>query len=158
MDEARSSAYAVLLKLHSKRSPHLSDGDRARDTLFMQLTSAEAVERTFSEFAADPQLGLIATKGSQRRLGEPGVMHNNGMNLAYLAKTLNFTFDEETPFAGGTMFWGRVDAYRSLASAAAKGWPFETEMGRIAGTLAHAFERAMGAIANAAGFKTCYIL
>lgn len=156
--QAKARGYALFCKLHSKRSPHLAGGDAARGRLLEGLAGPQAVAQALSLFAKDSQCGLIAQADAGVRLGDHGVMHNNRAGLDFLAKRLNFTYDAATMFAGGTMFWGRMVAFDSLTGPAATDLPFETEMGRIDGTLAHAFERAMGAIVTAAGYASRYAL
>ncbi len=156
--EIRPKAYSMFVKLHSKRSPHLADGDVYREDLFEQLAGRKAVERALGLFAEDAKLGLLASSKSERRLDEPGVMYNNAVSLAYLSKQLNFSFNEKTSFPGGTMFWGRTAAFQPLGGDQTANLPFEIEMGRIDGTLAHAFERAMGALVEAAGYSSRYAL
>jgi lipopolysaccharide biosynthesis protein len=155
---AKAQGYGLFCKLHSKRSPHLSDGAAYRDRVVEALASPGAVDRALAAFAGDPETGLVAASASAMRLGDHGVMHNNRAGVDFLAKRLNFTYDDATMFAGGTMFWGRTAAFDGLTGQAAAALPFETEMGRIDGTLAHAFERSMSAIATAAGYSSQYTL
>ncbi|WP_161494554.1 hypothetical protein [Caulobacter sp. B11] len=54
------------------------------------------------------------------------------------------------------MFWGRTAAFGALTQGAPL--PFELELGRIDGTLAHALERAMGAIVVASGHRADWSL
>ena len=155
---AKAGKYPIFLKLHSKRSPHLADGEAARGQLFEELASPGAMRNATALFAGDEKLGVVAPASSERRLGEAGVMQNNAENLAFLASRLGFRFGADTRFPAGTMFWGRVAAFEALLGEAAASLPFESEMGRIDGTLAHALERAMDAIASAAGYSSRYVL
>ena len=150
--------YTLFCKLHSKRSPHLATGESDRLDLLGGLASAAAVNTALRLFEADPRLGLLATEASRTRLGEHGVLANNRENLGYLTSLLSLSWDEETPFPAGTMFWGRIAAFDKLLRLKIGELPFEVEMGRIDGALAHAFERAMDAIATAAGYSTRYTL
>jgi lipopolysaccharide biosynthesis protein len=158
LKEARARHYPMFVKLHSKRSPHLADGDASRGTLFQDLTSTNGLNQALTLFADDPKTGLVAPANSERRLGELGVMHNNSASLSYLATLLHFSFDETTRFPAGTMFWGRTAAFESLISPKAADLPFELELGQIDGTLAHALERSMGAVAVSAGYIDRYVL
>jgi lipopolysaccharide biosynthesis protein len=56
------------------------------------------------------------------------------------------------------MFWGRTAAFEALVALKAADLPFEIELGQIDGTLAHALERSMGAIAIGAGYVDRYAL
>jgi lipopolysaccharide biosynthesis protein len=155
---AKARGYARFCKLHSKRSPHLHGGEAVRDRLVEALAGADALKAARQRFEADLRLGLLAPKSSQVRLGDHGVMYNNQPSVQFLARRFDFTHDDQTSFPGGTMFWGRMAAFDVLTGPVAKDLPFETEMARIDGTLAHAFERAMGAIAAAAGYTAEYSL
>jgi lipopolysaccharide biosynthesis protein len=73
-----------------------------------------------------------------------------------LAKEIGFRFDSETPFVAGSMFWGRTAAFAPLLAKPPANLPFETEMGRIDGTLAHALERAMVAVVQASGHRAVW--
>lgn len=152
---AESAGYAFFCKLHSKRSPHMAGGDLWRDTLVSGLL--HDVDKVVGLFQADARLGFMATEASAVRFGEPGVLHNNQQALIVLAKQLGFKFDDETRFAGGTMFWGRVAAYQALIRFA-PALEFEPEMGRIDGTLAHVLERAFAVVATSAGYKAEFAL
>jgi lipopolysaccharide biosynthesis protein len=157
-NEAWARDYPMFLKLHSKRSPHLADGDTTRGSLIEDLTSKAAVNQALACFADEPKVGLVAALRSERNLGEQGVMHNNRTSLAYLSGMLRLNFDDTTKFPAGTMFWGRTAAFEALVALKAADLPFEIELGQIDGTLAHALERSMGAIAIAAGYVDRYAL
>ena len=150
--------HKVFLKLHSKRSPHTHDGDAWRKRLAGPLTAPEAVEAVLARFAANPRLGLIATEDARMRLGEHAVLMNNRALLDALARRLSFTYDDDTPFVAGTMFWGRTEAFAPLVRVLDTDLVFEKELGRIDGTLAHAFERAFVAIVQAGGFAADWSL
>jgi lipopolysaccharide biosynthesis protein len=155
---AREAGYAVFCKIHGKRSPHMADGDRWRDELVGALLGPEPAARARQAFAEDPKLGLMAAAKARRQLGEQGVMHNNAEHTGRLGRLFGFSWDSETPFAAGSMFWGRVDAFAALADAPAAQLEFEPEMGRIDGTLAHALERSLAALVTAAGYQARFTL
>lgn len=143
--------YSVFCKVHSKKSPHRPTGTQWRDTLLEGLMSPKAVETALTRFAENPRLGMLAPEASRMRLGEGAVMVHNGAGLNFLARKLRFKPRPDSEFAAGTMFWGKVAAFKALHAGPLDDYPFEPELGRIDGTLAHAFERAMGAVVVAAG-------
>lgn len=55
-------------------------------------------------------------------------------------------------FASGSMFWARLQALRPLLDAHLLPSMFDIETGQVDGTLAHAIERATGAVVTCAGF------
>ncbi|MBU4433955.1 MAG: glycoside hydrolase family 99-like domain-containing protein [Alphaproteobacteria bacterium] len=148
---AADQGHTIFCKIHSKKSPHMANGAQWRDTLLDALVAPEAAETALQRFTLDPRLGLLAPDSARMRLGDHAVMFNNGPAMDFLAKRLNFQHGPDSAFAAGSMFWGRVTAFKALHVLAAADYPFEPELGRIDGTLAHAFERAMGAVVLASG-------
>ena len=56
--------YALVCKLHTKRSPHRADGDAWRRTLIAGVLGSSAlVERIVAAFDADPALGMVVAEG-----------------------------------------------------------------------------------------------
>lgn len=148
---ADALGYSVFCKVHSKKSPHLAGGAQWRDALLDGLISPGAADKALDRFAQEPQLGLLAPESARMRLGDHAVMFNNGAAMRFLARKLRFKHRPETEFAAGSMFWGRISAFKALHAGSLDDYPFEPELGRIDGTLAHAFERAMGAVVLAGG-------
>lgn len=148
---AAEAGYAVFCKAHSKKSPHLADGGQWRDTLLDGLLLPAVVDRALARFEAEPGLGLLAPASARMRLGDHAVMFNNGPAMALLARKLGFSRSDDSAFAAGSMFWGRLKAFAALCEHPVEDFPFEPELGRIDGTLAHAFERAMGAVVASGG-------
>ncbi len=148
---ASDLGYAVFCKVHSKKSPHLANGAQWRDALLDGLIASETANAALARFAQDPKLGLLAPLSARMRLGDHAVMFNNGQAMRFLARKLRFKPRPDSAFAAGSMFWGRTAAFKALHSEPLEDYPFEPELGRIDGTLAHAFERAMGAVVVAGG-------
>lgn len=155
---ASGQDYPLFCKLHSKRSPHTADGDAWRDRLVTRLTGGDAVARATAAFDADPRLGLLAEADARMRLGEHGVMHNNGPVVARLARLLDLRYGDETEFPAGTMFWGRTAAFGRLAELTPERLQVEPELGRIDGTVVHGLERLMGAVVTASGHSVRWTL
>ena len=154
----RTRGYKLFCKIHSKKSPHLADGPEVRNALLHSLLELNTLKRGLELFSSNPTLGLLAPASSRMEIGDPDTMFNNRGNVEFLAKRLGFVYRDNDVFAGGSMFWGRVRAFDLLASPKATDLPFELEMGRIDGTLAHALERVMGAIVRSAGFQAEFLL
>ncbi|SFJ46931.1 glycoside hydrolase family 99-like domain-containing protein [Caulobacter sp. UNC279MFTsu5.1] len=151
---ARTVGYSIFCKIHSKRSPHMARGDAWREALVSPLL--DQASAVIERFEAEQDLGLLATAAARTPLGTHGVMHNNAKAMATLSTSLGFVVNAQTAFPAGTMFWGRTAAFDALATAAPLA--FEPEMGRIDGTLAHALERAMGAIVTTSGRRVSWDL
>lgn len=150
---ARERGHTVFCKAHTKKSPHRSDGAAWRDRLLDGLMSAERARKALDLFAGDARLGLLAPDSARMLFSDPGVMVHNGEGVDRLSRQLNFRYGPDTAFPAGTMFWGRIAAFEGLAGHELT---FEPELGRVDGTMAHAFERSVGCLAEAAGFRVSW--
>lgn len=155
---ARRLGYSVFCKLHTKRSPHRADGDAWRTNLVDGLVGVDAVQLALGRFSDDPKLGLLAASDARMQLGEPDVMANNGPEVKRLSERMGLKLRPETPFAAGSMFWGRTEAFAPLADLTDAEIGFEPELGRVDGTTAHAIERLTAAIVVQAGYRASFEL
>ncbi|MDB5457433.1 MAG: Rhamnan synthesis, partial [Caulobacter sp.] len=156
--QARAFGYALFCKLHSKRSPHRATGDEWRASLVDGLASDEAAGLALRAFAHDPKLGMLAAAEARMRLGDPDVMYHNHANVDRLARHLDLNLGPDTPFAAGSMFWGRTEAFAALAALPDTDFAFEPELGRVDGTVAHAIERLTCAVVAKAAFQARFEL
>lgn len=155
---ARALGYSVFCKLHSKRSPHQAKGDQWRTTLVEGLLGGEAAALALRAFAQDPKLGLLAAAGARMRIGDPDVMDNNRAEADRLSAHMGLKPRPETPFAAGSMFWGRTEAFAPLTDLSDDEIAFGPELGRVDGTTAHAIERLTAAIVERAGYRASFEL
>ena len=153
---ARRLGYSVFCKLHTKRSPHRADGDDWRTALVDGLVGADAVNLALGRFAEDPKLGLLAASDARMQLGEQDVMANNRPQVERLAQRMELKLRPDTPFAAGSMFWGRTEAFAPLIDLSDEAIGFEAELGRVDGTTAHAIERLSAAIAIRTGYRASF--
>jgi lipopolysaccharide biosynthesis protein len=144
----------VVLKLHTKRSTHREDGERWRKELIDNLLSPQRAQRTYKAFCDDQAMGLAAVEGHILPLD--AYMGANKDQLDYLVTRLGLpnACVDNARFIAGSMFWVRLAALRPLLDAHLGAWEFEDETGQIDGTLAHAVERVMTPVADAAGYTT----
>ncbi|WP_297513980.1 glycoside hydrolase family 99-like domain-containing protein [uncultured Caulobacter sp.] len=155
---ARGLGYSVFCKVHSKRSPHREKGDAWRAELVDGLLGGEAAAAALRAFDEDPRLGLLAASEARMRLGDPDIMDNNRPAVARLSARLGLKPVPETPFAAGSMFWGRTEAFAPLTGLSDAEIGFEPELGRVDGTTAHAIERLTAAIVARAGYRASFEL
>lgn len=155
---AKALGYSVFCKLHSKRSPHRASGDEWRAALVDGLLGGEATALALRAFGQDPKLGLLAASDARMRIGDPDVMHNNRPAVERLARRMGLRPEPETPFAAGSMFWGRTEAFAPLTGLTDAEIGFEPELGRVDGTTAHAIERLTAAIVTRAGYRASFEL
>lgn len=132
--------YEIIVKLHTKRSPHRSDGGEWLRRAIKPFADIGGVIRRFE---GEPQLGM---------LGAPGMiltteyLNANYHRIEALAGRLGFRFDPaQLRFAAGTFFAARSSALRPIAQLGLAAADFEAECGQLDGSLAHAMERFFGA-------------
>lgn len=155
---ARAHGHTLFCKLHTKRSPHRGDGDAWREALVADLVGPGAAERALAAFAKDPRLGLLAAADARMTLGAQGVMDNNRAHVERLSALMGLTVKDSTPFAAGSMFWGRIEAFEPLSALSEARIGFEPEQGRVDGAAAHALERLTAAIVARAGYRASFEL
>lgn len=146
--ELQKRGYESVLKLHSKKSPHMEGGDVWMQTMLESLVPrTEKALKSLEEVLADKNTGVVGPLGQYIALPV-----NYQANRKHLQKIIRKVFgksqaelvDKNTwdyGFFAGTMFWARLDSI-SLILKAFRISDFEKEAGQIDGTFAHAVERA----------------
>jgi lipopolysaccharide biosynthesis protein len=151
------SGYRRILKVHSKRTVHRSDGDAWREGLLNALLSdAAGITRVFDALDRHPSMGVIAPAGHLLPLAR--YIGSNTSHVEKLARALGFdaalnpTSSEAPLFPAGSMYWFRPRALRPLVSVLPlTSEQFEAEANQEDGTLAHAVERVVPLAARYAG-------
>ncbi|MET0936717.1 MAG: glycoside hydrolase family 99-like domain-containing protein [Luteibacter sp.] len=129
----------VLLKLHTKRTEHRSDGDQWRTDLLETLASPRRATRLLEALERDGGPGAIAPDAHALPLSD--YVGANASNVVRLADRMGLGRVTESRFIAGSMFWARIDALRPLLEMDLCDWEFDEEAGQTDGTLAHAIER-----------------
>jgi len=154
-----NKGYSKILKLHTKKSPHRTDGEEWRDKIVNQLlpVDPQLLQQIIQTLdSADTALigpeteyvsmlvNMSATTGHVRKI----VKRVCGMDkMNYLMR-----HPDEFGFYGGTMFWARLDALvPTIKNIEIE--DFEPEMGQEDSTLAHALERLLNVIPELNGKK-----
>lgn len=144
----------IVLKLHTKRSLHRSDGDHWRAEMLDQLLNSERSLRIFETFKTHADLGIVAPQGHILPLTTYW-----GAN-AIAVKRLTAQMDgisanpEDELFTAGSMFYVRPSAANKILALNLTATDFEVEAGQVDGTLAHAVERCFGI----AAWKSSYFI
>lgn len=131
----------VVLKLHTKRSPHRADGDDWRRELVHRIASPERASAICSAFVSDPGLGLVGPEGHVQPMAS--YWGDNADTVAHLCARMGIPPPRpgNDTFVAGSMFWVRLEALRPLLDTPLRPSEFEPELGQLDGTLAHAIER-----------------
>lgn len=143
--------YDAVLKLHTKRSPHLLDGETRRQLLFTMLAGERnATWRLLAAFEK-PETGLVGWDACYREA--PPYWMSNEARVRQIAARMGVTEDAvRLGFFEGSMFWFRPKALARLRELSLSLEDFEPEARQLDGTLHHALERCFTIAAWADGF------
>lgn len=147
--------FDAILKLHTKKSPHLAYGDLRRKLLFTSLAGTKSnVLRILSHFS-DQRVGLVGFAPLFRTARWAWM--GNRETIERLCRRMHPNGEPSMGFFEGSMFWVRPAALAPLRSASLKPEEFESEAGQLDGTLHHGIERTIAISAQAAGLDTLSI-
>lgn len=159
--ELRRLGYEYLLKLHSKKSTHRTDGlVWLEDILNNLLPNNSVALDQLMESLQRKDTGIAGPNGQYVSLTVN--FEANGTHMSRVVNRLysrDVSYDvlqkrrAEFGFFGGTMFWSRLDALSPLLDLPMDPIGFETEAGQIDGTFAHALERLFSIIPEIDGRK-----
>jgi len=141
----------VVLKLHTKRSPHRGDGAHWLHELLERLLGGDRPAQITKAFDAHPELGLVGAEGHILPVGD--YMGANAETVSRLQKAMGLFPSSDPLFVSGSMFWVRLQSLRPLLDVPLKQSEFENEAGQVDGTLSHAVERIFGTCVQANGFQ-----
>jgi len=150
----KTNGHQVILKLHTKKSPHkFSKGRRWCDSMVDQLLDASVIDKVIENFTTYPTIGLIAPHRHLHLLRYKG--GSNMPHVTELADKIGYQGNiNQQSFVGGTMFYARANAFDSLLKLNIKDTDFKEEPIPMDGTLAHVIERTFGLAANKEGLET----
>ena len=153
LPRALAQGHPWIIKLHTKRSSHLANGRAWGNHLQQQLATAEALHTLGCCFAEQPQLGLVAPAGTL--LPSSISLHHNASHLQQLLPRLGISgrWLLQQSFVAGSMFAARPEALAPLCQLQLPLDGFEPEQQQRDGTLAHALERLMAAVAIRRGWQ-----
>ena len=153
LNSRKLDSFDAVLKLHTKRSPHLRDGDLRRRLLFTTLCGERnATIRALTAFC-NPQVGMVGWGASFRKT--PFYWMANRPKVAELASAVKAGDTARVGFFEGSMFWFRPQAFEPLRRLDLSVGDFEPESGQLDGALHHAIERFFSIAAWSAGYKVC---
>jgi lipopolysaccharide biosynthesis protein len=140
----------AVLKVHTKKSPHMRNGESWRRELLDGLCgSTQQVQRILDLLRMDGRIGVVAPP--RNVLGREFIANNADL-LAGLVRRSGRTFDAgRLWFPAGSMLWARPEVLLALGELDLTPGDFGDETGAIDGTLPHALERYLGVIALTEG-------
>lgn len=142
--------FDAVLKLHTKRSPHLLDGNIRRKLLFQMLCGEpNATARALTAFE-NPLTGMVGWDDCWR--AAPAYWMRNEARVREIGARMQAGDAVRLGFFEGSMFWFRPKAFTALRELALTPEDFEAEAGQTDGTLHHAVERCFTIACWARGF------
>lgn len=153
LPRALAQGHPWLVKLHTKRSSHLKDGEPWAQHLWRALASSEALLEIDEQFRLKPRLGLLAPPGTLLPTGIS--LHHNDRHLLSLLRRAGLAPQKwlQQPFVAGSMFAARSETLRPLLALQLGLDQFEPEQGHLDGDLAHALERLIAPLALEMGHR-----
>lgn len=144
--------FDAVLKLHTKRSPHLLDGEVRRKMLFLALCGERRA--TLQALAAfeRPATGMVGWDACWREA--PPYWMANRARVEEVARRMGASESAtRLGFFEGSMFWFRPAALAALRELDLALEEFEAEAGQVDGTLHHALERCFTIAGWARGYE-----
>ncbi|MFY8150432.1 MAG: rhamnan synthesis F family protein [Prochlorococcaceae cyanobacterium] len=150
---AADCGHETFVKLHTKVSPHLDQGSQWGSHLVKTLLDPYFLHSLNTRLSNDPGLGLLAPSGTL--LPTTVALNRNGSKILTLLQKskVEGRWFLGQHFVAGSMMAGRMEALRPLLKADIHMKDFEQESGQTDGTLAHALERWICILVQAAGWR-----
>ncbi len=146
--------YDIFLHIHSKKSPHDDAFSSWREHLLTNLIGSRSTVTSILHMLTAQDIGVVFSQHF------PAVRHllNFGYNYQKMKDLLArcgvaLSKDLVLEFPSSSFFWGRCAALEPLLALDLDWSDFPAEGGQIDGTTAHAIERSILYIAEAAGFR-----
>lgn len=143
-----------LVKVHTKKSAHRTDGDLWRKDLYNKLLHPQKLKENIEFLHDHPDTGILAPEGHLVPMNY--YLSANKRTLHSLSARLGADMNTviKLPFVAGTMFSSRTLALMPLLLLNLQKEDFESEQGQVDGTLAHAIERLLPVCAHRLGYQT----
>jgi rhamnosyltransferase len=152
LNAGRLDRFDAVLKIHTKKSPHLKQGNLRRRLLFTSLAGHSSNVRRILRQFCDPRVGLVGP-ASFFRTAEIYWMANKAL-VEQLCRRMAPMPPVLLGFFEGSMFWVRPKALEPLRALGLQAEDFDVEAGQLDGTLHHATERTFTLCALANGYGT----
>ena len=143
-------AYDAVCKLHTKKSPHLSDGDDWRSKLISDLLPENKASVILGRFMSTDDAGLLVSADHILK-GEQWWGQNKEKAIQLLSRLNIDPNSAELQFPSGSIYWVKASVIERIKSLELDVVDFGQESGATDGTTAHAFERILGYLCADAG-------
>lgn len=148
MNHLGTNTYQYVCKIHTKKSAGRDLGTVWRKLLYFDLIGSNGtVSDIIDMFEEDGNIGMIT--GKNTILDSEKYYLSNREKTDRLLELLHLELKGNYQFAGGTMFWIRPNIIEPLIRLYHTGQlVFESELGQMDDTLAHAIERFLGILCH----------
>lgn len=155
--DEKLSDYDLVLKLHTKKTPHQPELAGWRNQLYWQLMDKDFCKQTLQAFVDNNNLGLVIPNYHPTIIRD--VTWGQNFEIAKtIAHALNIQLPEENKtFPAGSMFWYRPNALSSLTKTSWRHFEFPEEAGQTDGTIIHAIERIIRLVAEHNGYRAAMV-
>ncbi|MEP3439256.1 MAG: rhamnan synthesis F family protein [Hoeflea sp.] len=144
--------FDAVLKLHTKRSPHLLNGGIRRRMLLAMLGGSDMQIRKAANQFQSPRVGVVGWAACYRT--RPAYWMANRERVTAAMKAVGSLEQPAVAFFEGSMFWFRPQAIKVLAIPFGDQMAYEHEAGQLDGALQHAIERCFVLAAAHEGYDT----
>ncbi len=144
--------YQAICKLHTKKSPHLTNGNAWRKSLVDGILPKAHLGENLQEFLQDFK-ALIWVSDKNCLSGNNWWMANRATTTRLLRRGGFAQVQSKLRFPSGSIYWVKPQMIAMIKKLRLQALDFPPEQGQLDGTTAHAFERAIGVMAQSAG--TC---
>ncbi|WP_417267842.1 glycoside hydrolase family 99-like domain-containing protein [Celeribacter baekdonensis] len=146
--------YEAVCKLHTKKSPHRTDGSLWRQALIQGiLGDPDITSSRLDTFVSASDAGFWVADGQHYEGAE--WWGSNVKSTRHLLDRIEVPLDATSlEFPAGSIYWLKPTILAMLKAMQLKQVHFQVEDQQLDGTTAHAVERALGYICKAAGLKT----
>jgi hypothetical protein len=143
--------YKAVCKLHTKRSPHREDGDHWRRHLIGGILPEGCTVTTLARFLGLADAAIWVADGQHYR--SPDWWGSNRERVARLLARVEVRMQGELAFPAGSIYWLKPSLIAMIKALMLTPEEFDVEAAQLDGTLAHAFERALGFLVGAGGLR-----
>lgn len=140
-----------IVKLHTKKSLHRTDGDQWRHELYEQLLSKAFLLFSIRTVLLNPNAVLVAPDNSVVPLNYYWGSNKDRVAELVTRAGLQLSNPKALTFITGTMFFACTKYVDEISALKLSKEDFEPERGQLDGTLAHALERFIGIPAQLRG-------